>query len=52
MKAANETAKVKGFINETHKAEIAEVFGEEMAAKVANADGNTTFLSLLFNLNN
>ena len=41
---------VKGFITEEHKNEVAEVFGEEMAAKLANAGEGQTFLSILFNV--
>jgi len=50
MKTAETTrtnATVGGFINETHDAEITNVFGEEIAAQVANAKPGETFLSIL-----
>ena len=37
---------VSGFINETHKEEIHEVFGKEIAEKVAITNGKT-FLDIL-----
>ena len=41
------TAKVKGFITETHEAEIENTFGSEVADLVKNAAEGETFLSIL-----
>lgn len=37
-----------GFIGKQHTAEIAETFGQDLANKMADADEQTPFLSLLF----
>ena len=48
MNATTNEQTVKGFINETHAVEIENVFGAEVAARVANAAAGETFLSILF----
>jgi hypothetical protein len=40
---------VQGTITERHADQISEVFGDELANKVRNAQPGTTFLDILFN---
>ena len=46
----NSSTKVRGTITEAHAAEVREVFGAEVAAKLEAAPEGTTFLAVLFNL--
>ena len=38
--------KINGFINETHASDVSEVFGQDIAAKLA-AEQDKTFLQIL-----
>ena len=41
----------KGTITEDHADEVNEVFGTEVAERLANADEGETFLNILFQMN-
>lgn len=45
-----DTTRVQGTITEEHADEIESVFGVEIANRVRNATTATTFLAILFNL--
>ena len=45
-----QATRCKGTITEEHTSEVKEVFGEEIADKLANAEEGETFLSILFKI--
>lgn len=50
MTNASQDTRVKGTITEAHAADVREVFGAEVAAKLEAAPEGSTFLAVLFNL--